>query len=122
MSMNRRLLLGLGLAAGLTIPSAAMAEDTIKIGVLATFEGAFAILGDDSMFGVTTPCVQAVTRRLEADYDCLVFHATGTGGRAMVNDARVTSEKATIGEADVTAEGVVKLSLGKKRHVVLRPA
>jgi len=40
----------------------------------------------------------------------------------MVNDARVASEKATIGEADVTAEGVVKLSLGKKRHVVLRPA
>ena len=40
----------------------------------------------------------------------------------MVNDARVTNEKATIGEADVTAEGVVKLSLGRKRHVVLRPA
>jgi uncharacterized protein (UPF0261 family)/ABC-type branched-subunit amino acid transport system ATPase component len=36
-----------------------------------------------TMFGVTTPCVQAVTRRLEPDYDCLVFHATGTGGRAM---------------------------------------
>jgi uncharacterized protein (UPF0261 family)/ABC-type branched-subunit amino acid transport system ATPase component len=36
-----------------------------------------------TMFGVTTPCVQEVTRRLEADYDCLVFHATGTGGRAM---------------------------------------
>ena len=35
-----------------------------------------------TMFGVTTPCVQAVTRALEADYDCLVFHATGTGGRA----------------------------------------
>ena len=40
----------------------------------------------------------------------------------MVNDARVTSEKATIGEADVTADGVVKLSLGRKRHVVLKPA
>jgi tyrosyl-tRNA synthetase len=40
----------------------------------------------------------------------------------MVNDARVTSEKAMIGEADVTAEGVVKLSLGRKRHVVLKPA
>jgi tyrosyl-tRNA synthetase len=39
----------------------------------------------------------------------------------MVNDARVTSEKATIGEADVTAEGVVKLSLGRKRHVLLKP-
>ena len=36
-----------------------------------------------TMFGVTTPCVQAVIKRLEADYDCLVFHATGTGGRAM---------------------------------------
>jgi uncharacterized protein (UPF0261 family)/ABC-type branched-subunit amino acid transport system ATPase component len=36
-----------------------------------------------TMFGVTTPCVQAVTKRLEADYDCLVFHATGSGGRAM---------------------------------------
>jgi len=40
----------------------------------------------------------------------------------MVNDARVTSEKTTIGEADVTADGVVKLSLGRKRHVVLKPA
>jgi tyrosyl-tRNA synthetase len=39
----------------------------------------------------------------------------------MVNDARVTSEKATIGEADVTVDGVVKLSLGRKRHVVLKP-
>jgi branched-chain amino acid transport system substrate-binding protein len=51
MTLHRRALLGLGLAVGLTIPSIAMAEDTIKIGVLATFEGAFAILGDDSMRG-----------------------------------------------------------------------
>ncbi len=36
-----------------------------------------------TMFGVTTPCVRAVVAGLEADYDCLVFHATGTGGRAM---------------------------------------
>lgn len=36
-----------------------------------------------SMFGVTTPCVQAVTARLEDAYDGLVFHATGTGGQAM---------------------------------------
>jgi uncharacterized protein (UPF0261 family)/ABC-type branched-subunit amino acid transport system ATPase component len=36
-----------------------------------------------TMFGVTTPCVQAVTRKLEATYDCLVFHATGTGGQSM---------------------------------------
>jgi uncharacterized protein (UPF0261 family) len=36
-----------------------------------------------TMFGVTTPCVQAVTKSLEARYDCLVFHATGTGGQSM---------------------------------------
>ena len=36
-----------------------------------------------TMFGVTTPCVQAVTQRLAEDYDCLVFHATGVGGQSM---------------------------------------
>jgi uncharacterized protein (UPF0261 family) len=35
------------------------------------------------MFGVTTPCVQAVAQRLGDDYDCLVFHATGVGGQSM---------------------------------------
>ncbi len=37
-----------------------------------------------TMFGVTTPCVTQVRERLEqAGYEVLVFHATGTGGRAM---------------------------------------
>ena len=37
-----------------------------------------------TMFGVTTPCVTAARRALEArGYEILVFHATGTGGRAM---------------------------------------
>jgi uncharacterized protein (UPF0261 family) len=37
-----------------------------------------------TMFGVTTPCVSAARERLEtAGYDVLVFHATGSGGRAM---------------------------------------
>ncbi|MEM7177090.1 MAG: ABC transporter permease, partial [Pseudomonadota bacterium] len=36
-----------------------------------------------TMFGVTTRLVQQVTAALEDQYDCLVFHATGTGGRAM---------------------------------------
>jgi tyrosyl-tRNA synthetase len=39
----------------------------------------------------------------------------------LVNDKRVTSEKTVIGEADVTTDGVVKLSLGRKRHVLLKP-
>ena len=36
-----------------------------------------------TMFGVTTTCVQAVTKSLEAEADCLVFHATGVGGQSM---------------------------------------
>ncbi|WP_197453581.1 Tm-1-like ATP-binding domain-containing protein [Caulifigura coniformis] len=37
-----------------------------------------------TMFGVTTTCVTAVREALELQgFDCLVFHATGTGGRAM---------------------------------------
>ena len=38
-----------------------------------------------TMFGVTTPCIQAIQKCLEADYDCMIFHATGTGGRSMEN-------------------------------------
>lgn len=37
-----------------------------------------------TMFGVTTPCVNQVRLALEQrGFDCLVFHATGSGGRAM---------------------------------------
>jgi uncharacterized protein (UPF0261 family)/ABC-type branched-subunit amino acid transport system ATPase component len=36
-----------------------------------------------TMFGVTTPCVQQIAAALAADWECLVFHATGTGGRSM---------------------------------------
>ncbi|WP_231187402.1 Tm-1-like ATP-binding domain-containing protein [Haladaptatus sp. DYF46] len=37
-----------------------------------------------TMFGVTTPCVHAAREYLESNgYETIVFHATGTGGRAM---------------------------------------
>jgi len=36
-----------------------------------------------TMFGVTTSCVQAATALLAAGHDCIVFHATGSGGRSM---------------------------------------
>jgi uncharacterized protein (UPF0261 family) len=36
-----------------------------------------------TMFGVTTPCVDRVRERMEADgYEMLVFHAVGSGGRS----------------------------------------
>ncbi len=36
-----------------------------------------------TMFGVTTPAVQKIAADLRNDFECLVFHATGVGGRSM---------------------------------------
>jgi len=43
------------------------------------------------------------------------------GGGLKVNDAVVTDEKAKLSDADLTPEGVIKLSLGKKKHVLVKP-
>jgi tyrosyl-tRNA synthetase len=43
------------------------------------------------------------------------------GGGLKVNDEPMTSDKATLGTADAGANGVIKLSLGKKKHVLLKP-
>ncbi|MFO1058835.1 MAG: ABC transporter substrate-binding protein [Dongiaceae bacterium] len=50
--MTRRALLAATVAAGLAYAGAARAEDTIKIGGLATLEGAFTVLGQDGMRGL----------------------------------------------------------------------
>ena len=44
------------------------------------------------------------------------------GGGARVNDTQVKDENAPIGAGDVNADGAIKLSAGKKRHVLVRPA
>ena len=44
------------------------------------------------------------------------------GGGLRVNDAAVTDEKMTLSTTNLTPEGVIKLSLGRKRHVLLKPA
>ena len=36
-----------------------------------------------TMFGVTTTCVNQIRHLLEAEADCFVFHATGTGGQCL---------------------------------------
>jgi uncharacterized protein (UPF0261 family)/ABC-type branched-subunit amino acid transport system ATPase component len=36
-----------------------------------------------TMFGVTTPAVQKIATALQSEFECLVFHATGVGGRSM---------------------------------------
>jgi uncharacterized protein (UPF0261 family) len=53
-----------------------------------------------TMFGVTTPCVRTAREYLdERGYQTLVFHATGTGGRAM---ERLVADGIVDGVLDVT--------------------
>jgi uncharacterized protein (UPF0261 family) len=59
-----------------------------------------------TMFGVTTPCVTQVAEALRGEYDCLVFHATGSGGRAM---EKLIDSKMLIGIIDVTTTEICDL-------------
>jgi len=43
------------------------------------------------------------------------------GGGLRVNDAPVTDDKMVLSPKDLTPEGVIKLSLGRKKHVLLKP-
>jgi uncharacterized protein (UPF0261 family) len=81
-----------------------------------------------TMFGVTTPCVTAARERLEAaGYDVIVFHATGSGGRAMeglIDDGWfagvldvTTTEWADEVVGGVLTAGPNRLSAGGRRGV-----
>jgi uncharacterized protein (UPF0261 family)/ABC-type branched-subunit amino acid transport system ATPase component len=62
-----------------------------------------------TMFGLTTPCVQAAMRLLEADYDCVVFHATGTGGQSM---EKLVDSGLLTGVIDATTTEIADLHMG----------
>jgi tyrosyl-tRNA synthetase len=42
------------------------------------------------------------------------------GGAVKINDVKAENEKVQLGGDDITDEGVIKLSVGKKRHVLLK--
>ena len=62
-----------------------------------------------SMFGVTTPCVQGVTQALRDGYECLVFHATGTGGRSL---EKLASDGQLAAMVDLTTTEIADLLFG----------
>jgi len=62
-----------------------------------------------TMFGVTTPCVDAIVDALEDDFECLVFHATGVGGQSM---EKLVDSGAIAGVIDITTTEVCDLLLG----------
>jgi uncharacterized protein (UPF0261 family) len=62
-----------------------------------------------TMFGVTTPCVNRLVGLLGTAYDCLVFHATGTGGQSM---EKLADSSLLAGVIDVTTTEVADLLFG----------
>ena len=81
------------------------------------------------------PTVEIAQSELEAGVGVLaLFGKTGlvtSNGEARrqikvgglrVNDVAVSDERMVLTPADLTADGVIKASLGRKRHVLIRPA
>lgn len=62
-----------------------------------------------TMFGVTTPCVERIVSTLADRYECLVFHATGTGGQTM---EKLADSNRLCGLIDVTTTEVADLLVG----------
>lgn len=62
-----------------------------------------------TMFGVTTPCVTAIAAALRDSHDCMVFHATGTGGRTM---EKLADSGLLTGFIDITTTEVADLLCG----------
>jgi tyrosyl-tRNA synthetase len=82
----------------------------------------------------TLPTVQIARTEIEAGLDILTASLRAglvsskgdarrqiKGGGLKVNDAAVSDEKLLLTPRDLTPQGVIKLSLGKKRHVLLKP-
>jgi tyrosyl-tRNA synthetase len=92
--------------ARLTFEMGSLAEDlpSVEIGT-AEIEAGFGVLAAFVKAGLAASTGEA-RRQIK-------------GGGLKINDRTVTDERAMIGLANVT-EGIVKLSLGKKRHILLK--
>jgi tyrosyl-tRNA synthetase len=83
----------------------------------------------------TLPTIEIARGDLDRGVGVLIAFAEKTGlvssngdarrqikaGGLKVNDASVTDDKMMLTARDLTPEGVIKLSLGKKKHVLLKP-
>jgi tyrosyl-tRNA synthetase len=82
----------------------------------------------------TLPTVEVASAELEAGIGLLALIVKAglaasngearrhvQGGAVKINDAGVSDERMTVGTAEVTADGVIKLSLGKKKHILIKP-
>ena len=77
--------------------------------------------------GDTVNLVAEYLEALKAFVDAGLVSSNGEARRQIkagglkVNDKTVSDEKMLLTPSDLTPEGVIKLSLGKKKHVLVRP-
>ena len=90
---------------------------------------------EEGALAASLPTVEIARAELDKGLGVLVAFAEKTGlvssngearrqikaGGLRVNDAPIADEKMTLGIGNLTPEGVIKLSLGKKKHVLLKP-
>jgi tyrosyl-tRNA synthetase len=90
---------------------------------------------EEGVLAETLPTVEITRRELDQGLGVLTASAekaqlVASNGEARrqikagglkVNDITVTDDKMVLTPRDLTPEGVIKLSLGRKRHVLLRP-
>jgi tyrosyl-tRNA synthetase len=89
---------------------------------------------EEGALAETLPTVEISRARLEAGLGVLTANVEAglvasngearrqiKGGGLKVNDVTVADEKMVLTHRDLTPQGVIKLSLGKKRHVLLKP-
>ncbi|TCP88819.1 uncharacterized protein (UPF0261 family) [Cricetibacter osteomyelitidis] len=62
-----------------------------------------------TMFGVTTPCIKFISQALHHRFDCLVFHATGSGGKSM---ERLAENQLLDGLLDITTTEICDYLFG----------
>lgn len=91
---------------------------------------------EEGALAESLPTVEIARAELDKGVGVLVAFAEKTGlvssngearrqikaGGLKVNDVTVTDEKMTLSSKDLSPEGVIKLSLGKKKHVLLKAA
>jgi len=90
---------------------------------------------EEGTLAATLPTVEVPKAEIESGLGVLSAFAEKTGlvasngearrqvkgGGLKVNDEAVTDEKRVLTLKDVTSEGVIKLSLGRKKHVLIKP-
>ena len=62
-----------------------------------------------TMFGVTTPAIQAIIAKLTDRYECLTFHATGTGGQSM---EKLVDSGMLAGALDISTTEICDMMMG----------